>query len=789
MIRNFLVIAWRNMRKSKGYSAINIIGLATGMAVALLIGLWIWDELTFDRYHENHAKLAQIMTNQTFNGERGTGPAVSVPFGLDLRLKHTDVFKYVTLTSWDDTRILSVGDKQVSMTGMAAQPEFPRMVTLKMVEGSLDALKDPSTMLINTSVAKALFGDVDPINKTIKMDNRISLRVGGVYRDLPRNTTLYRTQFVFAWDKYTEEDWVKRSMGEWDNHSFQLFVQMNDGVSMDRANAAIKNIAKEHVKEGDEEEMLFPMDKWRLYSNFSNGKIDGGRIQFVWMFGIIGVFVLLLACINFMNLSTARSEKRAKEVGIRKTVGSLRSQLVWQLLTESVLIAFLAFVLSLVMVGASLPFFNTLSDKSMIIPWSNVAFWALALGFTIFTGVLSGSYPAFYLSAFEPIKVLKGTFRVGRFAALPRKILVVLQFTVSITLIIGTIIVFRQIQYAKNRPVGYTREGLISMDMNTPDIYGHYNALRGDLLATGSVLDMAEASANTTRISSNQIGFDWEGKDPTTTPLFGIVAVTHDYGSTIGWKILSGRDFSRNFPTDTGAMILNESAVKLMGLKDPVGKTIKWNGKPHVVDGIVRDMVMESPYDPLVPTIFYVDYNWTNSILIRIKPTVSVRTALAQMEPIFKRYDPGSPFSYHFTDEDYAEKFSDEERVGNLASVFACLAIFISCLGLFGLASFVAEQRRKEMGVRKVLGASVLSIWRLLSTEFVLLVIISCVIAAPLAWYYLEKWLEKYKYRTSISWWVFLVAALGALVITLLTVSFQAIRAATTSPVKSLRTE
>jgi putative ABC transport system permease protein len=425
----------------------------------------------------------------------------------------------------------------------------------------------------------------------------------------------------------------------------------------------------------------------------------------------------------------------------------------------------------------------------MSILWNNGWFWILTLGFTFFTGLISGSYPAFYLSRFEPIKVLKGTFRVGRFASLPRRVLVVIQFTVSIALIIGTIIVFRQIQYAKDRPVGYTREGLISIDMSTPDLYGHYDAIRADLIATGAVENMAQSSSPITNVYSNQIGFNWEGKDPNTLPLFGIVATTYDFGKTIGWQIKEGRDFSKDFATDSAALILNESAVKLTGLKNIVGKNIKWNDDNYSVVGVIKDMVMESPYTPVKPTIFTMNMNWASVITIRIKPTVPAREALTKIETVFKKYNPGAPFDYKFTDEEYAKKFEDEERIGNLATFFAILAIFISCLGLFGLASFVAEQRTKEIGVRKVLGASVFNVWRMLSKDFVLLVIISCVIAIPIAWYYLNEWLQRYEYRTPIAWWVFAVAGFGALGITLLTVSFQAIKAALTNPVKSLRSE
>ncbi len=490
-----------------------------------------------------------------------------------------------------------------------------------------------------------------------------------------------------------------------------------------------------------------------------------------------------------MNLSTARSEKRAKEVGIRKAIGSMRKQLIMQFLSESILMASMAFVFAIILVLVALPFFNVIADKSMSIPWGNAVFWLVMVLFTFFTGFVSGSYPAFYLSGFNPVKVLKGTFRAGRFSALPRKILVVLQFTISVTLIIGTIIVFRQIQYAKNRPVGYSREGLITIGMNTPDLYGHYASIRNDLIATGAVENMAESSSPTTDVYSNQIGFEWDGKQPGTNPLFGTIAVTQDFGKTIGWHVSQGRDFSRDFPSDTNAMILNQSAVQLTGFKEPVGKIIRFNKKTYTVVGVIDNMVMQSPYTPVQPTIFFVDLNWSNVITIKIKPTLPFKEALPKIAAVFKKYNPASPFDYQFTDEDYAKKFSDEERIGKLASIFAVLAIFISSLGLFGLASFVAEQKTKEIGVRKVLGASVFNLWGMLSKDFVILVTISCALATPISWYFLAGWLKNYKYHTDISLWIFLVACIGAMVITLLTVSAQAIKAAVANPVKSLRSE
>ena len=783
MLKSYFIIAIRNLIKSKWYSSINIIGLATGMAVALLIALWIWDELSFNTYHKDHARLAQVMVNQTIKGETYTGGTVAMPLGDALRTRYTSEFKRVSLTSWNSDHIVTFGDKKLSRPGMWVQRDFPEMFTLNMLHGSRDALTDPSSLLLSQSLAKAIFGDADPMNKILRLDDKLDMRVGGVYEDLPHNTTFYDAKLFLPLEN--KENWMN-SQTDWHNHCGQLFVQLTDRADFEVVNAKIKTVPTPHIKEWKEDIILHPINKLQLYSEFENGKAASGRIQFVWLFGIIGVFVLLLACINFMNLSTARSGKRAKEVGIRKAVGSLRSQLIGQFLSESILVTFLALILAIILVQISLPFFNGLADKQMTITWSNPLFWLLTVGFTLFTGIISGSYPAFYLSSFEPIKVLKGVFRAGRFATLPRKVMVVVQFTVSITLIIGTIIVFRQIQFAKDRPVGYTREGLITVPL-APALYGRFDAIRNELLQTRTVENMAESSQPATYFSNGN-SMEWRGKDPGSVIFFRDVNVTHDFGKTIGWSIKEGRDFTRDFPTDSASAILNETGARMTGLKNPIGEWIKYDGKTYTIVGIAKDILTQSPYEPVPPAIFFCD-GWMGVITIRIKPNISVREALAKIAPVFRKFNPNGPFEFKFIDDEYAKKFSTEQRIGNLASFFAIFAIFISCLGLFGLASFTAEQRTKEIGVRKVLGASITNLWSLLSKEFVLLVLLSCFIAFPIAYYFLHEWLQKYQYRAEISWWIFAVAAIGAFLITLITVSFQAIKAAMANPVKSLRTE
>ncbi|HZE86545.1 MAG TPA: ABC transporter permease [Puia sp.] len=795
MIRNYVKIAWRNLVKNKTYSSINILGLALGMAVALLIGLWIWDELSFNKNFSNYDRVVRVMINSTHGNDTRTMGSVPIPLATELRTKYAGDFKKVALASWNFSNILTVGDKMLSKEGTYAQPEFAEIFSVPMISGSSSSLADPSSILISQSLAVSLFGKEDPMNKTIRFGNKNNLKVTGVYPDFPYNSEWREVTYLVSWAYYVaDRDWVKNSEQAWNNNSFQIYAQLQDHADLGKVDAKVRTSLNGHDRKDKPEVVLHSMSKWHLYNEFKEGRNTGGTIQFVWMFGIIGSFVLLLACINFMNLSTARSERRAREVGIRKAVGSLRTQLILQFLGESLLIVVIAFAFSLLLATLALPLFNNLADKRMSIFWYNPWFWSLSAVFILFTGLVSGSYPAFYLSSFSSVKVLKGEFKAGRFAAVPRKVLIVLQFTVSVSLIIGTLIVLQQIQYAQNRPVGYDREGLITVNMTTPEIYGHYEVMRNDLINSGAAINMAESNSPTTEVWSNQSGFDWNGKDPNLNPSFAIIKSTHDYGKTIGWQFAAGRNFSRDFASDSAGMILNESAVKYMGLKDPVGATVKYlysdrkDQNYHVI-GVIRDMLIQSPFDPVKPSIMMMDYESASVITVRLNPSMSAGEALPKIAAVFKKYNPGAPFDYTFNDEEYAKKFSAEERIGSLAIFFAVFAVFISCLGLFGLASFMVEQRTKEIGVRKILGASVLQLWGLLSKDFLKLVFISFFIAIPLSYYVMHGWLQQYNYRVAISAWVFGVTMLMALLITMATVSFQSIRASLANPVKSLRTE
>jgi len=791
MLQNYFKIAWRNLTQNRAVSAINVVGLSVGMATAILISLWVWDELSYDQYHPHYARIARVMQHQTVNGVTSTTPATPLPMRAALQSEYASDFSRIALSSWTEEHVLAYGSNKFTKLGNCVEPDFPLMLSLKMLRGTA-GLDNPTSILLSESVAKTLFGNANPLNKLVKIDNKHAFNVTGIYEDLPFNTEFRDVSFLLPWKFFVEEEaWVKRSETNWGNNSFLLLVEIAPHTSFGQVTAKIERIKARHAREEarfNPKAFLHPMRQWHLYSEWENGVPVRGRIQFVWLFGIIGGFVLLLACINFMNLSTARSQKRAKEVGIRKAVGSVRGQLIAQFLSESVLVALLALFLALLLVQLLLPWFNGIADKKLVFPWDNPLGWTFGLGFTLFTGLLAGSYPAFYLSGFRPIKVLKGTFQAGRLAALPRQVLVVVQFTVSITLIIGTLVVLRQIQYAKNRPVGFDRAGLLSVSM-TPDLHDHYDALRQDLLQTGAALNMAESSSPTAEVWSNDASFDWAGKDPNRLGDFGTVGVTHEYGKTVGWQLTQGRDFSRSFSTDSLSLILNESAVKFMGVKGPVGTQMKWNGQQYTIIGVIRDVVTGSPFMPIQPTIFLLKEEWAYFIHLKLNPSLSAGQALAALEPVFRKYNPGSPFEYKFASEEYDRKFRAEVRIGQLSTVFASLAIFISCLGLFGLASFFAEQRQKEIGIRKVLGASVGNLWRMLSKDFVVLTSIACLLAIPIAYYLMSDWLQQYTYRADLSWWIFAVAIGGALVITLLTVSVQAVKAALLDPVKSLRAE
>ncbi|MBT1685465.1 ABC transporter permease [Dawidia soli] len=791
MYTSYLKIGWRNLLRHKGYSAINVGGLAAGMATALLIALWIYDELSFNRYHDHYDTIVQVERTERWEGTGEVSEIHTTGLGSLLRNGTYDaLFERVVMVRANlEERVVAAGDRKFTQQGYFMQPEGGELLSLHMKYGSRDGLKDMKSILLSASLAQKLFGDVDPVNQVVMMDARSELKVTGVYEDLPRNTTFHEASYFAPLDLYLGGS----GLDAWDNYHMYVYAQLRPGINAAQASAVIRDIMLPHV---DSEHIkrkpavfLHPMPRWHLYSQFENGvNVTSERLRTVWYYGIIGGFILLLACINFMNLSTARSEKRAREVGIRKSIGSHRLQLIQQFYGESFLTAGLSFIVSLALLWLALPGFNAIADKALVLPWRSGIFWLACMGFTVFTAFLAGSYPALYLSSFNPVKVLKGTFKAGPAASLPRQVLVVVQFSISLMLIIATVVVHQQIQFGKTRPAGYAREGLLSLRAATPEYAGRYQVLRQELKNTGMVEEMAEANYPVNSTKGWNGGFSWKGQ--TIEPAFNTIFVTHEYGQTVGWEFIEGRDFSRDHASDIRGIVINESASRLLGMEHPVGESLAWRDRgTFKILGIVKDMIKGSPFEATYPSIIFLSENDMKWLYMRLKPTVNPHQAIPAIQHVFATLIPSAPFDYTFVDDIYAAKFGAEERIGKLATLFSVLTIVISCLGLFGLASYVAEQRTKEIGIRKILGASVTSLWQMQSRDFVRLVVIACGVALPLSFLTMQRWLEHYEYHTTLSWPLFVCAGGGALVLSLLVVSYQALRAAVSNPVKSLRSE
>lgn len=791
MVLNYFKTAWRSLANHKAYSALNISGLAIGMAVALLIGLWVCYQFSFDRFLPGYERTAQVMYKTLYNGDILTQRSTAYPLAEVLK-KEVPGVQYVTQTDWTAGHGLVANDKKLYQSGLTASPDFLNVFGYPLLRGKReDALNDMHSIVLTASTAKSLFGEEDPINQVVRLDNQVDLKVTAILKDIPANATL-QFHYIIPLDFALN---VQQWGTQWGNNSFQTFVSLEPHASFDQVSANMKMLLKKYSADeyniARAEVFMQPMKQWHLQADFKNGVVSGGLLDYVKMFSIIGILVLLIACINFMNLSTARSEKRAREVGIRKAIGSRRNDLIVQFLVESLMITLFAFVLSLILVQLSLPAFNRLTGSAIRIPYDNGFFWCILASYVLLTALLAGGRPAFYLSSFQPVKVLKGSVHTGKANTLPRKALVVLQFTCSVALMISTIVIYQQIQHAKDRPTGYDAQRLLMTD-NSPDMNRNYEALKNALLQTGVVTSVTKSSSPVTGIWVTNNIREWQGKQPGESMELGTTAVSDaDYFKTMGMDIVAGRNFTGIRSTDSLCMILNETAVKRMRLKDPVGQIIRW-ADPEVtmkVIGVVKDALMGSPYSSIPPCMFLYNPDWANVITYRLEPGVPTAKAIAALTPVFNKFNPFYSYKYQFVNDAYADKFRFETLVGNLAGVFAALAIFISCLGLFGLAAYMAEQRTKEIGIRKVLGASISQVWLLLSKDFVVLVVLSCIIAAPVTSYLLQGWLQQYEYRVNIGAGVLLATALVAVVITIITVSFQSVRAALANPVKSLRAE
>jgi ABC-type antimicrobial peptide transport system permease subunit len=790
VFRNYFKTAWRNLIRTIGYSTLNVLGLATGMAVALLIGLWVYDQYSYDKFLPEYKSVYRVQRNFDSNGDTLTFQTTSLKLAEALRNQIPEI-EYVAESDWMGEHGLMVGDKKLYQRGAIAGTDFLKILKYPFVKGNVNtAFKDAYSIVLTQKMAKALFGNEDAMNKTVRFDNSDNLTVTGILKDIPGNATIGFNFVVPSTYSYQKNPSIK-SDGErsYGNNNLQIFVKLKPGISYGMIASKIRTI--EHTEKGNTNAMnsyvtLQPMERWHLYSKYINGKDTPGFLTYVNMFSIIGLLVLIIACINFINLTTARSEKRAKEVGVRKAIGSQRKDLIIQFLSEAFLLTIIAFAFSLLFVQLALPAFNTLTEAYISIPYSNIYFWLLMTGFILLTALLAGSRPAFYLSSFNPVKVLKGAMHSGRSSSLSRKILVVIQFSCSIALIISTAIIYQQLNYAKNRPTGYNLNRLMITSMND-DLDKNYTALKNEMTEKGIISSVTTSSSPATDVWWHTDVDYFPGKKAGETVEMGCIFVSGDYFKTVGMNIKEGRNFSGVY--DSTSVIFNETAIKRLRIKNPVGQTITFNNTKYTIAGVVKDALMISPFSAADPTMFYC-YPATQGIMLyKLSPNIQTRDAITQLTSLFNKYDPAYPYNYSFADENYASKFKLEMLIGKLAALFAGLAIFISCLGLFGLAAYVAEQRTKEIGIRKVLGASVSQVWILLSKDFIALVFMSCIIASPIAYYFLHGWLMNYDYRINIGAGVFALSALLAILITIITVSFQAIKAAIANPVKSLRTE
>ncbi len=788
MLKNYLKIAIRSLRKNSVYSFINISGLAVGIACSILILLWVQDETSYDRFQPKLDRLHQVWINAYFDGKINSWTSVPQPLKNALKEEISSI-KNAAITEWGGTHLLTVGDKKLNQRGYFASYEFLEMFQFPLISGTAEeVLDDTYSIVLTESAAKRLFGEEDPINKLIKFNNDADVKVTGILKDIPSNSSFEFDYLVPFSLMVATQQWAKEAETNWGNNSFQVFVELPEGTTKEKVDADIKDFLNSKLEDDFKKDLwLHPMSRWRLHSTFENGKEAGGMIDYVNLFSIIAIFILVIACINFMNLATARSEKRAREVGIRKSVGSKRQDLIFQFLGESILISIIAFALAIILVEGALPFYNDLVEKQLSLPYLSTQFWLFAMVMILVTGLLSGSYPALYLSSFNVVKVLKGKIQVGKNASIPRQVLVVLQFGFSIILIVGTIVVYFQIQHVKNRDLGYDQENLITIQYNN-ELRENYKTIKQELLRTGVVESVTRSNSPITAIWSNNF-IGWPGKPEDLKVIFSTISAEYDYTKTMGIKVLMGRDFSEDFKSDSSAVIINKAGLDLMGLKDPIGTKLDLWGSEVELIGVVENSLMGSPFREVAPMFMICNPNWISAVTIRLSQTNDLPGSISKVEEIFKQFNPAYPFEYTFADVEFKKKFTTIDLIGKLANLFAFLALLITGLGLFGLAAFTAEQRTKEIGIRKVLGATVTAVIVMISKDFSRLVLVAFIVAAPLAWYFLDSFLERYPMRISIPWWTFPLAGGFAFIMAIAIVGLQAFKAAVDNPVKSLRSE
>lgn len=784
MLKNYFKIAFRTLLKNKGYSFLNIFGLAVGITCAALIFLWVEDELSFNTNFDKQDQVFYVPTNQKYDGIWRTFYSTPGPLAQDMKNEIPEIIR--ATRSNPQECLFTVGDNAIIRQGRFADADFLEIFNLTFIEGErANAFNNPEAIVLTQEVAEQLFGKGEKaLNKVVRINDKDNYLVTGVIENLPENIT-FEFDWVAPFDRYQEgEDW----MLEYGNNFSDTFVELSSEADFAVVDSKVRQFIQQKVENDETYAFLHSIKDWHLRSKFEGGKIIGGRITYIRLFIIVAFVILLIACINFMNLSTARSEKRANEVGVRKAMGSSRSRLIAQFISEAVILSSIATLVSLLLLAILLPQFNLIIDKNLTLGLTQPSHIIYLIAVALICGLLAGLYPAFYLSSFKPVEVLKGLKVTENSAVFIRKGLVIGQFTISIVFIITTILVYQQIQHAKNRELGIDKDQLLSMPIDY-DFIPKFDLVQQELIRTGSVKNAALCNSRLLAGGNNGSGFRWKGGIDTEDILLSFRNVTEGFFDTTGMEIIAGRGFSTNVAADSSNVMISESLAKMMGDTDPIGNTIIRGDNEMTVIGVVKDYVYGNMYEASDPVLFMHFPDYARNILIKTKDGVPVNKALSDIEAVMKKHNPAYPFEYTFVDEVFDAKFKNEQLVGELSQIFAILAILISCLGLFGLATYTAEKRRKEIGIRKVLGANVITIVKLLSKDFMKLVLISIIIAIPIAWFYMQNWLQDYSYRIDINWWVFIIAGLMAIVIAMLTVSFQAIRAAIANPAESLKTE
>lgn len=789
MFRLNLKIALRSLWKNKGFALINIGGLAIGVASCMLLLLYVAYEFSFDKQFKNYDTTYVAYNSLETNGEIVSVAMTPGVLASELKEKYPDVVA-VSRSTYPNEQLISYGDKKIKNKAVFADPSFFKILDYKFLAGNIDdPLKNINSIILTQKLANILFGTENPIGKIVKLDNKDGLKVEAVIADLPENTSI-RFDYIMPWKLYEHhEPWTTRE-GWYSNFSLTL-VQLKKSTVLDQFNAVVKDIYQQHGKDLKPELFLHPFAKWHLYDQFENGKLTGGKIDQLKIFLLLATCILLIACVNFMNLSTARSEKRAKEVGIRKAIGSGRKSLIYQFILESMLLSLIGTVIAFILLEISLPYFNGLLDINLVIQYQDWRYWVVLIGLILFTGLLAGSYPAFYLSSFEPIKVLKGFGLKSGSAISIRKFLVVGQFVFAACLIICTAVIYQQLNYIKNKPVGYEQGNLvqISLQGNLKE-NAKFELLKTQLLQSGSVENVSSLSLNIDGEGDNNSNTSWTGKNPNEMVLFNERGIGYDFVETIGTQMISGRSFAKEFPGDSGTVVFNQAAIKIMGLKNPIGTIVDFKGKRCTIIGVMKDFVSESPYKKVGPMIFYKSDQLDGGVVLaRLTETQNISASLSAIDRILKEFNPDYPVDRKFVNESFELKFRNEKLLGTLSNWFGGFAIFISCLGLLGLALFMAEQRKKEISIRKVLGASTANILTLLNKDFIKLVAISNLIAFPLAYIIINKWLSSFEYRISISFLPFALAIIISVLIAVLTLSMQLVKVSSADPIDALKYE